>query len=270
MLGSLINVKSKYWHSFQIRRTSSSHHFLDNKLDSTSQQNSSLLSTNTSMFRINSVLGIIQLAITSISSTGSFVKMSKPYNNDKTPEPLLQARQELRKSLLDNDMTTLTTKTSSEAFDKRRLEGDKNTGKNTGKNDHSNIHNNYDNQAQDGDEDLYKRLRIYFETSSLQDTLEKFENDENVKAKLDFLEQTVLPNLEEAWASRLSVIPLDTILIPETVCGINTKIIEVRGVDLVIFVNAQECNFGGELLAYAFPCKMSSIDDRPVIGKCIL
>ena len=121
---------------------------------------------------------------------------------------------------------------------------------------------------------IYEPIRIVFDTRVL-DSLYGLGNFD-VDAKIDFIKSTILPQTAARWAQHLYVPPImDTItpitIGPQTCAGLYsdflTSNIQFTSADLVIVVGgdpAQICSDG--TLAYAFPCNIDQMFDRPITG----
>lgn len=113
-------------------------------------------------------------------------------------------------------------------------------------------------------------LRILFDTSGVDRLLTTFASETN--NKISFLKNTVLPAVNDVWSSHLKVLPIGTFSIPKNICfgGLNIfRNLVVDNHDLVIFVTADSCSNEEGALAYAYPCAMDALSDRPVVGKIL-
>jgi hypothetical protein len=122
---------------------------------------------------------------------------------------------------------------------------------------------------------VYEPIRIQFDTRVL-DSLYGV-GDTAVDAKIDFIKATVLPAAAQKWAQHLYVLPTQfSVPIGPASCfflysTILTTNVTYTDTDLVIIVGGDPggiCS-GGTLehtLAYAFPCGLDEITERPVVG----
>mmetsp|Transcript_3820 Transcript_3820/g.10026 ORF Transcript_3820/g.10026 Transcript_3820/m.10026 type:complete len:886 (-) Transcript_3820:158-2815(-) len=133
-----------------------------------------------------------------------------------------------------------------------------------------------DESATDGT-DLYKPLRIRFETQALDDT-----RDANNAAKIDFIKTQILPRTSEYWSQALSVVPVagnlkisSAELENREFCGDSefTKVpfehisVGIPDIDLVLYVSGTPSSrfCRGTTLAVAVACNFDQFD-RPTAG----
>jgi len=134
-----------------------------------------------------------------------------------------------------------------------------------------------DSSASERGEDLYKPLRILFDTQALDDT----RNAENA-AKIDFIKTQILPKTAEFWSSALSVVPVNANLKISAAelenrefCGdseftkVPTEHIStgIPDIDLVLYVSGTPSSrfCRGTTLAVAVACNFDQFD-RPTAG----
>jgi Leishmanolysin len=123
------------------------------------------------------------------------------------------------------------------------------------------------------DTSAYQPIRMTFDTRVL-DSLYGVGNSD-VDGKIDFIRQDILPAMQAKWSRHLWVRPV-TSAIP---VGIDSCFGEYASLlngtvaydqtDLVVVVGGDPgglCNDGGGTLAYAFPCGLDSVTDRPIVG----
>jgi Leishmanolysin len=124
------------------------------------------------------------------------------------------------------------------------------------------------------DTSAYEPIRITFDTRVLDSVYGMGNSD--VDGKIDYIRSEILPAMQAKWSSHLLVRPLPSAIPvgPDVCFGeygdiLNATTIAYDNTDLVVVVGGdpgQLCGDNTGTLAYAFPCGLDTLTDRPIVG----